>query len=107
MFELGYENLGFINLALIYFMFCTTALLATPINRKLGHKWTLILAAATYAIWEASFIMVAYKFENYKKDDEVPAILSNGSIIFFNFFSGFLLGTVAGPFWVTQSAYLS
>ena len=65
--ELGYGNVGFINLAIIYLTFGLTALLATPINRKLGHKFTLIISSSTYAIWAFAFILPAYKYENSEK----------------------------------------
>lgn len=59
--DLGFEGLGFINLALIYLSFGCTSLLASKINSVLGTKLTLCFSGFTYAIWIASFLLPAYK----------------------------------------------
>ena len=110
MSELGYSNLGFINLAIVYFTFSMASLfLSVPINKKLGHKYTMFFSAAAYAAWEFAFILPAYKYENYKdvKKDDLPAIFSDSSIIFFSIFSAVLIGLGAGPLWVSNNCYIS
>ena len=62
--ELGYGNLGFINLAIIYLCFGLSAMIAIPINRKLGHRLTLSLSSSIYALWAFVFMLPAYKYQN-------------------------------------------
>ena len=62
--ELGYGNIGFINLAVIYLTFGILALLAVPINRKFGHRLTLFFSSSFYAIWAFVFMLPAYKYQN-------------------------------------------
>ena len=62
--ELGYGNIGFINLAIIYCSFCIFSLSAVVINRKLGHRLTLFLSSSLYSIWAFVFMLPAYKYQN-------------------------------------------
>jgi ABC-type sulfate transport system permease subunit len=59
--DLGYQNLGFINLAIIYLTFSLTSTIAVPINKFFGTSLTLCLSAFTYALWIASFLFPAIK----------------------------------------------
>ena len=64
--ELGYSNIGFINLSIIYLVYGLTALISPNITRKIGQKNSLIIASVCYTLWTASFILPAYKYEKYK-----------------------------------------
>ena len=61
--ELGYDRIGFVNLAIIYIAFSICSLFSVQINRKFGHKLTLFVSSLFYAIWAFVFILPAYKFE--------------------------------------------
>jgi len=61
--ELGYSNLGFINLAIIYLGFALSSTIAAKIESKLGSKWTCFIGSFMYALWAASFILPAQEYE--------------------------------------------
>ena len=100
--ELGYSNLGFINISLIYLSFATTAMLSVPINKKLGTKWTLVLSGLTYALWIAIFLIPCYKYEKIKRNEDVSSLLySDTTIKTLALLSALFLGMGAGPLWVS------
>lgn len=108
--ELGYGNIGFINLAIIYGSFCIFSLSAVVINRKLGHRMTLFLSSSLYAIWAFVFMLPAYKYQNkanLTKEELESGWLSDTSIITCSLISAFLVGLGAGPLWVSQNCFLS
>ena len=109
--DLGFSNLGFINIALLYLFFAIMSMFAIPLNRYLGSRLTLCLSGFTYAIWIAGFLLPAYKFEYILKHsleaaDEI-AIFNDGLIITINLGTAVLLGLGAGPLWVSQAAFIS
>ena len=61
--ELGYNKIGFVNLAVIYVVFSLCSLFSVQINRRCGHKLTLFVSSLFYAIWAFVFILPAYQFE--------------------------------------------
>ena len=61
--DLGFSGLGFINLAIIYLSFGLNSLMASKINERFGTKLTLCFSGLTYALWIASFLLPAYKYE--------------------------------------------
>lgn len=102
--ELGYGNIGFINLAIIYGSFCLFSLLSVYINRKLGHRMTLFLSSSLYAIWAFVFMLPAYKYQNkanLTQEQKDSFWLSDDFIIACSLISAFLLGLGAGPLWVS------
>ena len=62
--DLGFENLGFLNIAIVYLFFSLSSMFAIPVNRFLGARLTLCLSGLTYALWIAGFLLPAYKFES-------------------------------------------
>ena len=59
--DLGYSNLGFVNLATVYLSFSLTSVFAASINKRFGTRKTLCLGGLTYAFWIAGFLLAAYK----------------------------------------------
>jgi hypothetical protein len=102
--DLGFQGLGFINLAVVYLSFGVGSLFASRINKALGTKLTLCFSGLAHALWIASFLMPAYKFEAVGQDKEK---FSDGLIVITNIGGAFLLGLGAGPLWVSQSFYIS
>ena len=108
MADLGFSNLGFINLSIVYCGFAFAAILAAPINKKLGTRMTCFCCGMTYAFWIAAFLLPAYKFENKMAGfTEESFWMSDGFIIFMSIFSALLLGIGAGPLWVSQAFHIS
>ena len=98
--QLGFQNLGYINLTVLYLTFAIMSLFAVPITIKFGTSTTLVLSAFTYAVWVAAFVLPAYKFEN-ETDSVTDESIYSVSII-----SAALIGAGAGPLWVSNSNYL-
>lgn len=101
--DLGFGNLGFINLTIVYLTFSINSVFAIKINKKLGTKRTLVASAMTYAMWIGCFILPAYRYENNIK----TGIFSDTALKTLSFITAFLLGIGAGPLWVSQAFYLS
>lgn len=101
--DMGFSNLGLVNLSIVYFFYGLFSLLGAKISRTFGTKMTLFASAATYAIWIAAFLVPAYRYES----KETTGIFSDGVIITLNIITAALLGVGAGPLWVCQAAYLS
>ena len=105
--DLGFEGLGFINLAIIYLSFGCNSLLASRINDKFGTRLTLCFSGLTYALWVASFLLPAYKYEALQNGYTNEELVSDNVIIVVTLTSAFLIGLGAGPLWVSQSFYLT
>ena len=70
MTDLGFSNLGFINLSIVYCGFALTSVLAAPINRKLGTRMTCFSCGMTYVLWIAAFLLPAYRFEMKERGED-------------------------------------
>jgi MFS family permease len=105
--DLGFGNLGLINIAIVYLSFALTSVLASFINKKLGTRWTLVLSALTYATWIAGFILPSKRSKLSLNEYENNIVYSDGFIKFIIIITAFLLGLGAGPLWVSQSYHVS
>jgi hypothetical protein len=61
--DLGYDNLGLLNIAIIYFTFAWAAMIAVPINKALGTRMTFVFSSMCYLFWIAGFMLPAFKHE--------------------------------------------
>ena len=61
--DLGYGNLGLLNIAIIYFTFAWAAMVAVPINKALGTRFTFVFSCMCYLFWIAGFMLPAFKHE--------------------------------------------
>jgi len=108
MVDLGYPGLGFVNLCVIYLFFGLGSLVSAPINRKFGHRLSLVVSSTTFFLWIAAFIIPAYKYDNYRDHKgPVPALFSDTSVVITQIFSAWLVGVGGGPLWVSQMCYVS
>jgi len=80
MLDLGFENLGFINIAVLYFSFCITSVFASKINSIFGRNKTITISAFMYSLWIGLFLVPAYRYED---DLEDTGIFSDESITAF------------------------
>ena len=103
--DLGFQNLGFINVAIIYLSFSFASMLAVKIQKALGTRLTLTVSALAYTFWIACFLFPAYKFEEGTDNDSGvydPNVIKILSIV-----SSAIIGIGAGPLWVSQSYYIT
>ncbi len=101
--DLGFDNLGFINIAIIYMAFTIASLFASRINKALGTKMTLFLSALTYTIWTFCFMLPAYRFETKSSEKDGKPAISDLTIKVTSLLSATILGVGAGPLWVSQA----
>ena len=100
--DLGFSNIGFLSIALIYLSFAITSLFAAPINRALGTRWTLFLSALTYTIYIASFLLPVVKVQRMADGKDVSSwVFGDGFVKFVFLFGSCLTGAGAGPLWVS------
>ena len=101
--DLGFSNLGFISITLIYLTFSVASAFAIPINKKLGTKWTLILSALAYASYIAAYLFPVYKSEKMERGEDVSyqLIYKDGFIKTIYLGGSVLIGIGAGPLWVS------
>jgi hypothetical protein len=75
--DLGFDNLGFINLTIVYATFSLTSIFAVKLAIVLGPIKTMFFSAFTYALWTGCFLLPAYRSENKNE----TGIFSDGSIV--------------------------
>ena len=96
--DLGFENLGFINLAVIYLCFCLGSSYSAKITDKLGEKKTLIFSALAYSLWICCFLFPVYKYEQNLDDTGV----ANPTFIkIINISSAVIIGFSAAMLWTS------
>ena len=100
--DLGYGNLGILNISIIYFMFAFSSMIAVPINKALGTKLTFVFGSMCYVIWIAGFILPAKKYELVHAGQSVDKWYYSDTVIkAYAIGSSFLVGVGAGPLWVS------
>jgi MFS family permease len=101
----GFGNMGFYTMALYYFSFGVFSFLATPIVRKFGDKWSIIVGCITYVLMIAADIFPALAQDN--PDSAWAGKPMYGFTYFLLLFTAFLNGFGASLLYVAQGKYLS
>ena len=57
--DLGFGDLGFYSLGVLYFAFSFSCFIATPIVNKCGERISMTLGALCYTLYIASFILAS------------------------------------------------
>lgn len=91
----GFDNLGLLSMAMLYFVFSFCSFFAAAIVNKLGMKPSLVLAALCYFFWIFCFILPAF----YKDYPERIFLLTKGFIYFIVLFSAAINGIGSGILW--------
>ena len=95
--ELGFGDLGFYSLGVLYFSFAICCFFATPIVNRCGERFALVLGSLCYAPYIAGFILASGSIK-YKDKDLV--ILSKGFIQGVMFVNAVINGFGAAILWV-------
>ena len=101
----GFGNIGFYTMAAYYLSFGVFSFLATPIVRKFGDKWSIVLGCVTYAIMTAADILPALAYDN--PGSAWAGKPMYGFIYFLLLFTALLNGFGASLLYVAQGKYLS
>lgn len=106
MIDLGFKNLGFLNVALIYFFFSISSYYSDSIIKRVGYKVSLVVPAVIYCLWITTFIIPALR---QRSDRGLPngIEISDGAIVTIFIFSGSLVGLANGPYWVSALQYVT
>ena len=64
----GFENLGFYSLGVIYATFGIFSFFSSPVVKRLGSKYSMMLGASCYAVYMGSFILPLMRSENPQND---------------------------------------
>ena len=57
--SLGFGNLGFYSLAVLYFVFAFSCFIATPIVNRCGERFSLTTGSMCYIFYTGSFILAS------------------------------------------------
>ena len=69
----GFNNLGFICLAVLYLTFAVCSLFSSAIVNKVGKlNLTMGVGAFCYSLWIACFLLPAFYGEYVKEHEEAP-----------------------------------
>ena len=68
--DMGYDNIGFLSVAIIYLVFAVSIVIAVPIKKVVGTKMSLFLGAMMYVVYIGSTLLPVLKYERIleKKD---------------------------------------
>ena len=95
--ELGFGDLGFYSLGVLYFSFAIFCFIATPIVNKCGERFALVLGSLCYAPYAAGFILAS---ASIKHSDNDLVILSKGFIQWVMIVNAVVNGFGAAILWV-------
>lgn len=57
--DLGFGNMGFVSLGVLYFAFSFSCFVATPIVNKCGERFAMTMGALCYTLYTGSFILAS------------------------------------------------
>ena len=75
--DLGFGDLGFYSLGLLYFTFSFCSFIATPLVNKCGERFSMTLGSIWYFLYISSF---AFASASIKYEDNESKILEKSSI---------------------------
>ena len=103
--DLGFGNLGFYSLAVLYFIFAFSCFIATPIVNKCGERFSMTVGSMCYTFYTASFILAS--LPGQYPEDASNWYASKDFIGFTNLFGAACNGFGAAILWVAQGRYIS
>ena len=100
--ELGFGNLGFYSLGILYCAFAFSCFIATPIVNKCGERLAMVLGALCYWPYITSFLLPSASIK-YPDSMDVDKTLIEAVILI----SAALNGFGASILWVVKGRYIS
>jgi len=100
--ELGFGDLGFYSLSVLYFTFAFSCFIATPIVNKCGERFSMTAGALCYWLYISSFLLPAASIK-YPESVDVDKAVIEAVILTTAAFNGF----GAALLWVAKGRYLS
>jgi MFS family permease len=102
--DLGFGDLGFYSLGVLYFAFSLSCFVATPIVNKCGERISMTVGALCYTLYTASFMLASAPLQ-YPDTD--IWILKKGVIEAVIIVTAISNGFGASILWVAQGRYIS
>jgi len=103
--DVGYGNLGFVNLAINFFTYGVSSTFAESIVRWCGHRFTMFFCSLMYSTWVAAFLLPVIQFDAAQRQLPLPFSETAIKTVFLG--SAFFLGMGSGPLWVAQAHYVA
>ena len=103
--DLGFGNMGFYSLAVVYMMFSLGSLIAASIVNMLGERFSIVSGSITYALYNGSFILASAPSQFPEKADSW--YMQENFITFVILFCSATCGLGASVIWVSQGRYIS
>lgn len=97
--DLGFGNFGFYSLGVLYFAYAICSFVATPIVNSCGERFSMVLGAFCYTLYNCSFILASAPL-NYPEQAESSVFLQQGFIKFMILFTAAINGFGAAILWV-------
>lgn len=72
--ELGFGDLGFYSLSVLYFAFAFSCFVATPIVNKCGERFSMTVGALCYWLYVSSFLLPAASIKYPESAIDKPVI---------------------------------
>ena len=104
--DLGFGDLGFYTLGVLYFSFAFSCFIATPIVNKIGDRASMFLGSIPYFLYVFSFVMASASIKYPDKVDDY-FFLDKGFIEAFLYIASVLNGFGASILWVGHGRYIS
>ena len=103
--SLGFGNLGFYSLAVLYFVYAFSCFITTPIVNKCRERFSLTVGSMCYIFYTASFILAS--LPGQYPDKEGSWFASKDFIGFMNITGSIICGFGSAILWVAEGRYIS
>ena len=102
--NLGFDNLGFISLALLYLTFAICSFLSSKVVNSWGERISMFVGSACYTLYIASFLLPS---ASVRYPDSSLFLLNSTFIKVVINLAAIINGFGAGVLWVAQGKYIS
>ena len=103
---MGFGDLGFYSLGVLYFVFAFSCFIATPIVNKCGERFAATIGSFCYFLYVASFMLASASIKYPEKAADLW-ILDKGLIEATIYITAAFNGFGAAILWVAQGKYIS
>ena len=104
--NLGFGNMGFYSLGVLYFTFSFCCFIATPIVNKCGERFAMTMGALCYTTYTASFILASAPGK-YPDQADSLWLFNRNLIKAVILIAAAINGFGASILWVAQGKYLA
>ena len=96
--EQGYNDLGLINLIIVYGGCALSSLYAVPAMSRVGARCCIVVSALVYAMW--MFAMVVPAVNKKAESEGAEAFFSRSTVNALSLLTATTASLAAGPLWI-------